>query len=268
MKKHSLSENTNIIQLKQKLKTARKKKGYSQEELCDQLCISNRSTLSHYENTKGTKIPDLYTFVELCDVLDTDPNYLLGYSQEENITAHTFSEELNISETSVKSMMHHSTAAAFADAILSTDSGALMEEEIKWLQVYQKLSGVVTTAFTSRFLTKLKTFFDAYYTSTFPFEYSEEGFTSFLLKHGIFRGYTNPEEFLEKCLLTDAKNNLYASYPDFDDLENKEKYQCILSTIVLHAYDYFMCEPHITMVKKRLLDQLQDMIDEIVDRHI
>lgn len=58
-----------------RVREARKKKGYSQEELGNILNVTKVSVCG-YE--KGTRTPTLETFLELIDILDLDVNYALG----------------------------------------------------------------------------------------------------------------------------------------------------------------------------------------------
>lgn len=58
-----------------RIKELRKKKGLTQEEL-GKLINVTKVSISCYEN--GNRIPNLETFVDLIEVLDTTPDYLLG----------------------------------------------------------------------------------------------------------------------------------------------------------------------------------------------
>lgn len=59
----------------ERIKSARKEKHLSQQELGDLLGVTKVS-ICGYE--KGVRIPTIENFVQLLDILDLDPNYLLG----------------------------------------------------------------------------------------------------------------------------------------------------------------------------------------------
>ena len=59
----------------QRVKTARLNKNLSQEELGNLLGVTKVSVCG-YE--RGTRIPTLSTFLSLSEILDLEPNYLLG----------------------------------------------------------------------------------------------------------------------------------------------------------------------------------------------
>ncbi len=58
-----------------RIKELRKKKGYTQQQLADLINVTKVSVCC-YE--KGNRTPNLETFVDLVNVLDTTPDYLLG----------------------------------------------------------------------------------------------------------------------------------------------------------------------------------------------
>jgi len=65
------------INLGRRVKNLRRAQHMTQEDLAEKLGIS-ASFLGHIE--RGTRIASLETLVKLCQVLDTDPNYLLAAS--------------------------------------------------------------------------------------------------------------------------------------------------------------------------------------------
>lgn len=74
--KNIISEET----LGQRIKVARIRKGYTQEQLAEVMCIP-KSTISAYENDKVDIKGSV--LVELSGFLDTTPNYLLGAEDKE-----------------------------------------------------------------------------------------------------------------------------------------------------------------------------------------
>ena len=58
-----------------RIKTLRKEKGLTQQQLAELINVTKVS-ICCYE--KGNRIPNLETFMDLVNVLDTTPNYLLG----------------------------------------------------------------------------------------------------------------------------------------------------------------------------------------------
>ena len=65
----------------QKIKMARKEKGFTQEYLAELVGISNR-TLNLME--KGKSGMTIETLIKFCNSLDVSPNYILSYKSEDN----------------------------------------------------------------------------------------------------------------------------------------------------------------------------------------
>lgn len=65
------------------LKEARTKKGLTQGELAN-LLGKTKNVISNWE--RGDNKPDADTLFELCDILDVDANYLLGWESNQNLS--------------------------------------------------------------------------------------------------------------------------------------------------------------------------------------
>ena len=83
----------------ERIKMARKNKELTQQELGDILGVSKVS-ICGYEN--GTRVPTVENFVQLLDVLEVEPDYLLGREnmiiceENEQYCIHIAKEDLDI----------------------------------------------------------------------------------------------------------------------------------------------------------------------------
>ena len=193
MGKHSLSDThtNNFIEFKNRLSTSRKRIGMTQEKVCESINLGSRSTMSNFESKKMERLPSLDEFVNLCDLYNVDPNYLLGFDEVRNFTVKTCCDELKLDENAVITIMKNKMAPILVNELFSGNSYAEIEQYITWLNYYNKLRDVITTAFTSSFISRLELLFSRYYTSTFPLDYSENTFTRFLKSEEIFKKYTD-----------------------------------------------------------------------------
>lgn len=98
--------NINYIEIGQRIKVARKKKGLTQEKLAEILGLSRR-TLIKWEKGELDKEIAFDKFLELCLVLDIDMPYLLGnvYDTKE---LETVCQYTGLSPKTVK-MLHHTS---------------------------------------------------------------------------------------------------------------------------------------------------------------
>lgn len=70
------------LQLGYRIKTFRAKKGYTQEQFCNIINL-DQSNLSNIEN--GKTFPDIVTLYSIIKKAGIEPNYLLGYTDEDGI---------------------------------------------------------------------------------------------------------------------------------------------------------------------------------------
>ena len=94
--------------LSNRITSARKKAGLTQEDLAKRLNIAY-STLNKYE--KGHRIPDAILLSQMANILDCDPGWLLsGPDEKNNLTVAeqcaTFGEDSQVDDVSVKILQH------------------------------------------------------------------------------------------------------------------------------------------------------------------
>ena len=131
MGKHSLSDThtNNFIEFKNRLSKARKGIGMTQAKVCESINLSNRSTLSNFESKKMERLPSLDEFVDLCDLYNVDPNYLLGFDEVRNFTVKTCCDELKLDENAVITIMKNKMAPILVNELFSGDSYAEIERK-------------------------------------------------------------------------------------------------------------------------------------------
>lgn len=84
-----------------RLQKQRKAKGYTQEDFCEIIGIS-RDTLSKWEN--GNRCPNIGQLLNLCEVLECDPDYLLGRIEHTKNNMQIASDVTGLSEDAIKTI--------------------------------------------------------------------------------------------------------------------------------------------------------------------
>lgn len=85
-----------------RLKDRRKKVGIkSQEDFADKLGV-NLKTIRNWE--QGRNAPELTTLINICNMLDCSPDYLLGYIDETSHDMRYISQETGLTETSIRNI--------------------------------------------------------------------------------------------------------------------------------------------------------------------
>lgn len=90
--------------LGRRVRTIRRQMGLTQEELAEQLGIST-SFLGHIE--RGTRAVSVETLVQLCNVLNISPVYLLSASLQNSGDAYRIPDGLSTDERSALSRFLH-----------------------------------------------------------------------------------------------------------------------------------------------------------------
>ena len=86
---------TKLYSLRDGLKKARKRRGWTQEDLRIEMGVSLK-TVMNWE--QGRVNPPLETMIELCEVLDCDLDYLIGRLEEKTHDLHSVHEFTGLSE--------------------------------------------------------------------------------------------------------------------------------------------------------------------------
>lgn len=84
-----------------RLREQRKAKEYTQERFSDTIGIS-RDTLSKWEN--GSRSPTIEQLLNLCEILECDPDYLLGRIEHTRNNMQIASEVTGLSEDAIKTI--------------------------------------------------------------------------------------------------------------------------------------------------------------------
>lgn len=100
----------------ERLKKLRKDKGMTQEEVAKLLNIK-RSTYGEYE--RGKILPPIEKVKHLSEILDTDPQYLVGWDSKYDVDLTTINDGFEYSETFLS--QSEQLSKAVADKIFTED---------------------------------------------------------------------------------------------------------------------------------------------------
>lgn len=77
--------------------------GLTQTELAEKMGISDKKTISQWEN--GSTIPKLTNIVALSEALNCSPEHLLGFIEEKNVETHWIAERIPLSEEAIEYLL-------------------------------------------------------------------------------------------------------------------------------------------------------------------
>lgn len=136
------------MSLAQNLKLARTRKGLKQEELA-KLVGKSKNVISNWE--RGDNKPDADTLFDLCDILDVDANYLLGWEDNQNLSLSIQEQEHIKKYRSLDSLDKKAV-----DGLLDTLSNRRSEQSKEFIQLEPPLLypyyGHIASAGTGQFV--------------------------------------------------------------------------------------------------------------------
>lgn len=96
------TEKGNINLFNKRLKEKRIEAGFSSQEKLASVVGVDRVTINYYE--KGSRIPDIATFIKIANALNVSCDYLLGYSNSPIIEQHETKEITGLSGKAIKEL--------------------------------------------------------------------------------------------------------------------------------------------------------------------
>ncbi len=101
-KKEIMNKQTTVTTLGQRIKAQRKRIGMTQEELAEKMCVP-KSTISTYETDRVDIKSSV--IIELARILETTPNFLLGFGVEDAVTIEIIGALENIKDARTKELL-------------------------------------------------------------------------------------------------------------------------------------------------------------------
>lgn len=195
----------------------------TQQLLANKITSSNgegtidRRTLVNWENNKST--PNLLQFVELCECLDCDADYLLGKSDTPVKTISDISKFLGISEENVEAIKRNKHIQEMLDYFLSCGELKKIAEEIDNISLASHISGDILKAYSPLFKEKIREAYISSQKKAYSLDERQNNFKTELKKKfpyvgkniGTLRQYLkdniDKDEFAQILILSEYDNN-------------------------------------------------------------
>lgn len=270
MKKYKTTQES-LNRIKERLRLQRKCLKLTQAELAQKINIGNgdsssRTTLTTWEKKDNSILPGLVPFMDLCNALNVDADYLLGASHVVSTDTNTMSQTLHLSEGIVNLLQNHTEYGSVIDALVSSESMNQITAQIKKLVNMELMKDVITNSFTPAFSSTLDKWFEDYFSNIFPMDMSPITYRKYLETRIPFHTSFCAENFLDDNFLEDGKLFVENLNSDFYRLSPREHYQLILEAIVDISFDYKVGCALMDLSRKRLSDILFDAINHYVEQ--
>ena len=244
---------------------ARGGKGYTQEKLAQELNFSDRNRISNWERDESTTLPHLKDFCRLCKILECDPNYLLGISNDKSIKKAAIAEDLGISVESIDALRDSQLKGRFINSTLSSKHLDEALFKVSQLITHHNESIVLDSIFTTKGLEKLKNAFNKFRQETFAFDMDEETFAIYVQRAFPW----NPEkqtfdELLRSVIKDERYYEMVYSNPIFPAQSDEERYATLMWDIAKTYFPRLLKRPIAELAEQDLTKLLMEIINEFI----
>lgn len=268
---YNLNDTNDIINFKARLSKARKSKYPSQEKFAEALGYTDRSRVANWESQKSGTLFHLCDFTKICNLLDVDPNYLLGVSDDKSTNDKEISNAINISAENVTMLRNHPYTGHFLNFILSSDKLKQLLKNIEEIYLYHinPSSMPLDKIFSPLAYQRLKKAFYKYQKETFPLNMNETSFS----KHVENAFPPNPKEksffdFVKDIVIDKRYYDMILSHPDFDSQTDSERYENVIYDISHVSYKYLITEQKIEISEQQVSQIFAQIIKDFIDSEI
>lgn len=238
----NLNDISGIALFKERLAKTRKEKGFTQEQFAKKLHTGERSRISNWENSNNSRLLHLSDFSLVCKILDVDPNYLLGVSDDQCTNDKEIADTLHISTDSVKILREEPYIGTLIDYFLSADkfNSLLLKIRHACVNGYYYV-GTLEEIFSSNALSKIQKAFNHLFEEISYLDMTPELFAAYLSsefhwnqkKYDFFK-------FLDSLIIEPKYHEMLANDVTFMELSNDDKFDVLMHDIANSSYEHLL----------------------------
>lgn len=264
-----LKDNDDIIQFKKRLSSLRTGHGYTQDTFADKLGDSNRSRVANWESKKSTTLIQLHDLPLVCTLLDTDPNYLLGFSNDISEDNTTIANKLHISPNNVQLLKNNAFIGKFIDAFLTSNEFNDLICNVQRVVVQGFFSESLEKTFSPYALTQL---YNAYYNfreEVFPLDMNAVLFSYYVEKKIKWnRDRHTFEEFVNSIIIDKRYYDMLSTNPSFMSKDDSEKYTHVIVEIAKASYNHLNSNTVIELTELKIKNILDKIAKDFIQQEI
>lgn len=266
---YDFRDDRDLIKFKERLQQARKDMNYRQDTFAEALHFSSRSSVGNWESVKSNSIPTLENFVAVCNVLQVDPNYLLGVNDFPSEENHAISKVIGIAEDNVLQMRTDKEASSFIDFILSAAELSELLRRIKQICYYGMISEAQETTFTPEALKRIQTAFDEFYRNVFPLDMNIDRFAQYIQKEFKWQPEKiSIDKYIFSVITDNEYNNILFDHPGFEEKTDSEKYDILIWDIASTSYEYMLGQPIMELAEQEITKALNGIVKRYINSQV
>ncbi len=254
--------------IKRKIKDIRKQKGISQAKLAEGIHVgdnqSGRTSVTNWESEKNTTLPNLLSFLEICDYFGVDCDYLLGRSPIKSQDNAAIAEAIHISEEGVMLLRENPKYGTLIDFLVHLPALSEITNRLYQLSYIDFFEDVMNTSFSPELKQIAVKSFDKFQNHVFPMYMTSATYEMYLKKEIPFTKDFDGADYLEKYFMEDGKRYIYNSHNDFGTLASPKQYSIIISAIADISYEFLMRRQVVELSKQRVVRMLSDCVEQFI----
>ena len=250
-----------VIEFKERLRSSRKKRQLSQEELTEILNFSYRSKITNWENPKTQTLPSLYDFYSLCKILDCDPNYMLGYSELDCSKDGAASEYTHLSIEAIEILRKDNFVPLIMNALITSEKSSILFNKIFQRCYHGYLSSTPESIFSPDAFFRLELAFEDLCNNENALHLTPTDFIPYVMKAFPWdNNKTSFNEFLESIIISTKYHEMVINNEDFKNHSDKERYNCLMYDVATSSFGYLLTSLNSRLLENEITDIIKDII--------
>lgn len=266
---YDFRDGRDLVKFKERLQQARRDMKYRQDTFAEALHFSSRSSVGNWESVKSSSIPTLENFVAVCNVLQVDPNFLLGVNDFPSEENHAISNAIGLAEENVQQMRDNKEASHFVDFILSSPELKELLYRIRQICYYGMIAEAQETTFTPDAIMRIQKAYNEFFHNVFPLDMNAERFAQYIQREFKWQPEKiSIDEFIFSVISDNEYNNILFDHPGFEEKTDSEKYDIIILDVATTSYEYMMGQPIIELAEQEIAKALNGIVKGYIDSQI
>lgn len=266
---YGFNDTQNVINFKKRLSAVRHERGYTQETFAEVLGDNSRSRVSNWESTKSPTVVPMYEFPGICELLEVDPNYLLGFSDDISESDTAIAQRLHISLGNVYMLKNNEFIGRFINSLLSSDEIHDLIHNIQRVAMQGFFSESLEKTFSPYALTQLYRAYQNFRKEVFPLDMDVVAFSYYIEKELPWKQEKQSfKEFLNSVIIDERYYEMLSSNSEFMSKDDHEKYIILMVEIAKASYKHLNGSPIIELAEIEISNLLSKMIHNFIQKEV
>lgn len=261
----NLYDYNDICKFKTRLAEARSYADITQEQFAKKLLKGDRSRIANWESLRNKHLIPLSDIPLICQILEVDPNYLLGASDDKCTNDTLMADSLHISIDSIKTIQKEPFIGKLLNHVLSADELNNLLYQIQQVCVNGYFTITLEHIFSKNALKKLNHSFHLFFEETFYLDMTPELFSNRLKSEFHWKQKKqNFFEFLDTIIIDPKYRDMLINDPQFMKLDNNGKYNFLMSDIAKTSYKYLLSNATAELFAQKISNTISEIIYKFI----